>query len=282
MSSQKFFLPAKGRSKTDLHVHTTASDGAYPPHEVVRLAKERSIAVLAVTDHDTVGGLGEAEKAAEKYGIILIPGIELSTIHEQHEIHILGYQICPANSQLLYSLQTLKAARDNRAQHIVAKLNKLGYRVTMEEVRAKAGSDLIGRPHIALSMIDHGIVNSIDEGFARFLNPGGLAYVSRYRISPTQAIKLVREAGGTAVLAHPGLDFPARLLPELVEAGLGGIEVYHPDNSLQIRDYYLRRANEAGLLVTGGSDFHGHHPEDLDRLGSLPTPRDSLLRLTEC
>jgi len=281
VSSLKFSLPAKSRLKTDLHVHTTASDGAYSPREVFRLAKERGITVLAITDHDTVGGLPEAEKVAEEYGLSFVPGIELSTIHEEHEIHILGYQIQRQNEQLLASLQTLAAARDNRASKIVAKLNELGYPVTMEEVKSKAGSELIGRPHIALAMMDHGIIKNIEEGFARFLSPGGRAYVSRYRISPCQALKLINAAGGIAVLAHPGLDFPARLLPELIVAGLGGIEVYHPDNSLQIRDYYQRRAHESGLIITGGSDFHGHEADDLTYFGQLPTPLETLVRFAE-
>lgn len=274
MSSPKY----SPKLKTDLHVHTRVSDGAYTPREVVKMARERSITILSITDHDTVAGLEEAKEAAEEYGVELVPGIELSTLAGESEIHILGYHLDPHNAELQKNLQTLSDARDTRAQLIVAKLNELGYTVTMAEVKAKAGSEIIGRPHIALAMIDHGLIKSIDEGFARFLSPGGLAYVPRFRITPQEAIILIKNAGGAAVLAHPGLNFPARLLPELIATGLAGIEVNHPDNSLQIRDYYQRRAHEAGLLITGGSDFHGHDEGDFHYFGQMATPYETIAK----
>lgn len=281
MSSQKYSPPKQQRLKVDLHVHTRASDGAYSPWEVVKMARERSIAILAITDHDTVSGLDEANRAAQEYGLELVPGIELSTLAEDKEIHILGYHLNPQNGKLLDTLHTLSSARDNRAQLIIAKLNELGYPLTMTDVKAKAGSEIIGRPHIALAMIELGLIKNIAEGFDRFLNPGGAAYVPRFRISPVQAIELIHEAGGVAVVAHPGMAFPARLLPELIDAGLAGIEVNHPDNSLQIRDYYQRRAQEAGLLITGGSDFHGHEEKDFRYFGQMLTPPETLARLQE-
>ena len=271
MSSSKY----SPKLKTDLHVHTRASDGAYTPREVVKMARERSITIMAIADHDTTSGLAEAKEVAQELGVELIPGIELSTIAGDNEIHILGYHIDPHNTQLQKNLQTLSEARDTRAQLIVAKLNELGYAVTMAEVKAKAGSEIIGRPHIALAMIDHELIKNIDEGFARFLSPGGLAYVPRFRVTPQEAIRLIKNAGGLAVLAHPGLNFPARLLPELIAVGLAGIEVNHPDNSLQIRDYYQRRAHEAGLFITGGSDFHGHDEDDFHYFGQMITPPET-------
>lgn len=267
------------RLKSDLHVHTRISDGAYTPYELVKLASERGISVLAITDHDTVAGIEEAKTAAEIFGIELISGVELSTILDDKEIHILGYQFDLKYPRLVDTLQTLSEARDRRAQKIISRLNELGYGVTMEDVREQAGSELIGRPHIALALIKHGYIHSIEEGFAKFLSPGGLAYVPRYRIQPQEAIKLIIEAGGLPILAHPGLSFPSQLLPEFVQWGLAGIEVYHPDNSLQIRDYYQRRADEEGLLVTGGSDFHGHEQTDFENLGQMPTKAETLAQI---
>jgi len=281
VSYPKFSPKNEYRIKCDLHVHTKASDGAYAPRELVMMARERGIEVLAVTDHDTVTGLPEAAQAAREMAVQLIPGIEISTVHERYEIHILGYQLDPQNKELLATLETIASARSNRARKIVAKLNELGHPVTLDEVLAKAGSEIVGRPHIALAMIDHGIIRSIEEGFDRYLSPGGLAYVPRFRITPQQAIELIHKAGGYAVLAHPGLGFPVSLLPDLLAAGLDGVEVYHPDNSPAIRDYYLRRAHEYGLLITGGSDFHGHDQEDFDFFGNMPVPEETLQKIGE-
>lgn len=281
MSSHKYSHESPRSIRADLHIHTKASDGAYTPREVVAMARERGISVLAITDHDTVSGLAEAREAAREYGLQLISGIELSTVTQNKEIHILGYCIDQENEGLMSALGSLSAARDKRAGLIVDKLKDLGYPLTMAEVKAKAGSEIIGRPHIALAMMDHGIINNISEGFARFLNPGGLAYVPRYRISPHQAVEIISKAGGFAVLAHPGTDFSASLLPELIAGGLAGIEVYHPENPLQIRDFYLSKAAENGLLVTGGSDFHGHDQGDFQYFGRMPVPAGTVSRLLE-
>ncbi len=278
MSSTKFSAKYT-KMKTDLHVHTKASDGAYTPTEIVKLAADKGIKLLAITDHDTIAGIMEAAEAAESLDLQLIPGIELSTTEKDKEIHILGYQINPANPVLLNSLQILAEARENRARQIIDKLNKLGYSLSMQDVEAKAGSEIIGRPHIALAMMERGIIQSIQEGFARFLSPGGLAYVPRYRLSPQEVIELILNAGGLPVLAHPGIDFPAQLLPKFIDYGLAGIEVFHPDNSLQIRDYYQRRANETGLLITGGSDFHGYDDRDFEYFGQMPISSTTLSEL---
>lgn len=280
MSSTKY-LTKYANIRTDLHLHTNFSDGAFTPTEVVQLSFEKGIKVVAVTDHDTVAGLKEAAEAADKLGLELLTGVELSTIERGKEIHILGYQIDPLNSFLLDSLQILAEARDLRARKIVTKLNDLGHQVTMQDVIAQAGSAIIGRPHIALAMMEQGITKSINEAFAKFLSPGGLAYVPRYRLKPQEAIELIVKAGGYPVLAHPGIDFPAKLLPVFVDFGLAGIEVHHPDNSPQIKDYYQRRANEAGLLITGGSDFHGHDRKDFIELGQMPTAATTLAELLQ-
>ncbi len=279
MSSATFSLKHYRNIKTDLHVHSKASDGAYTPGELVKLAFERNIKILSLTDHDTIHGLQEASETAKEYGVAFIPGIEFSTVYYDREVHILGYNFVPDSPVLTNALNKLSAARENRARKIIEKLNKLGYPITFSEVKAKSDSEIIGRPHIALAMIEHGIVSSIEEGFAKFLGPEGVAFVPRFKISPREAVQLIKEAGGLAVLAHPSNDFPSEHLPEFINYGLDGIEVYHPKNSPHISDYYYRRAVEAGLLITGGSDFHGHDADDFNNLGALPADPETLCRL---
>lgn len=262
--------------KTDLHVHTTASDGRFPPAEIVRLAVLKGITTLAVTDHDTVSGLEEAKNEAFMRRLAFIPGLELSTVYDDVEVHILGYGIQYEDGRLADVLHNLMQSREKRAEKIVDKLNTLGYPVTMEEVRKKAGSGSMGRPHIAMVMQDHGFVEDIQDGVTRFLNPGCPAYIPRLRISPLDAISLIRESGGIPVLAHPGDDLPQQLLPLCVENGLAGLEVYHPKHTPQLVRHFYDMAVLYNLLITGGSDFHGYTEEDWKNFGSMPIPDKSI------
>lgn len=270
----KLSYRSKPFPKIDLHVHTTASDGKLPPREVVRLAYEKGICYLAITDHDTVEGLQEAAEEASKYQphLHFIPGIEFSTLFEAKEIHLLGYQINWTSRDFLTELTGLQEARKTRVQKMVDRLSQMGLPVRLQEVEQKAQGSSIGRPHIALVLKERGIVKSVDEGFKNYLTPGCPAFVPRFKLSPFAAIDLVRAAGGIPVLAHPGLECPTELIPKLIKHGLQGIEVYHPKNGPEQKAQYLELAAKHHLLITGGSDFHGHEEEDYADFGAMRVP----------
>lgn len=268
--------------KVDLHLHTTASDGAYSPREIVHLARKKGISALAVTDHDTITGLIEAEKECRKYNIDFFPGIEFSTYFEKYELHILGYNINGNNEKLQEMLRQLQESRKTRIEKMVSKLSAQGFPIEISDVRRKSLHQNLGRPHIALILKEQGIVQSIEEAFTNYLNPGCPAYVPRYRLSSLAAIQLVQEAGGVSVLAHPGIHCPDKILPVLIEKGLQGIEVFHPKHSLERENYYLQVAQENKLIITGGSDFHGHEEKDFVHLGEIKVPFSSIKKLKGC
>lgn len=265
--------------KIDLHVHTTASDGAYSPKKIVHLAKEKGISFLAVTDHDTITGLGEAENECRKCKIDFFPGIEFSTCLERYELHILGYNINWNNEKLQEMLLKLHEDRKTRIEKMVVKLSELGIPIKIEDVRNKSLHQNLGRPHIALVLMELGVVQSIEEAFTNWLNPRSPAFVPRYRLSPLTAIQLLQEAGGVPVLAHPGIDCPNWILPSLIENGLQGIEVFHPKHSEEMKSYYLKIAEENKLIITGGSDFHGHEEKDFAQFGEMKVPFSSIKKL---
>ncbi len=250
--------------RADLHTHTLASDGTCTPAENVRLAKEAGLHAVAITDHDTVAGIGEAMKASREYGVQVIPGVEISSVGIGQDIHVLGYFIPYEDEKFMAELAKLRDTRHKRNKMLVAKLNELGIPIDLEKVyRRKEGTDKnIGRPHIAEELMELGAVKSIEEAFEKYLGKGGLAYVNPPRISPQEAIRLIRQSGGVAVLAHPGLYGNDDFVEELILHGLDGIEVWHPDNSEEQRQHYMRLADDYGLVMTGGSDFHGWRGEE--------------------
>lgn len=248
--------------RPDLHLHTTASDGVYPPSELVRLLQRADVTFFSVTDHDTMAGLAEAEDAALQRGIAFLPGVEISTEGEA-EVHILGYGVNRQDPVLLSFFEKMADDRVNRIRAIGEKLKELGYPLDVDGVMADAGES-IGRPHLARAMVSKGYVASVAEAFDRFLGDGKAAYIPREKMAAGRAISLLRERGAVPVLAHPALiQWPMeRFLPLLhtwMDAGLMGLEVYHPSNR---GDYgkWDRLARQHGLLVTGGSDFHDHDP----------------------
>ncbi|MFZ2088641.1 MAG: PHP domain-containing protein [Desulfobaccales bacterium] len=253
----------------DLHTHSNASDGSLPPREVVRLARERGLAALALTDHDTIDGLTQAMAAGEEFALEVIPGVEISAKHPQGSMHILGYFLDFGSDLLAKRLEVLKQARKDRNPQIVAKLNQRGIPVTMEQVERISGGGQVGRPHIAQAIFQHGYVKSLQEAFDVYLGNNGLAYVSKFRFPPDEAMAMIRDARGLAVLAHPftlGLHtFEALgpLLEELMSLGLAGIECYYPEHSPHQTALYLSLARKLGLLITGGSDFHGDIKPDV-------------------
>jgi predicted metal-dependent phosphoesterase TrpH len=253
----------------DLHTHSTASDGSLTPRELVRLAKERGLAAIALTDHDTVDGLPEAMAAGAEFGLEVIPGVEISARHLLGSMHILGYFLDYTSPRLAERLAVLKQARKERNPRIVAKLNALGIPLTLAQVEAVAGGGQVGRPHIARALLVGGYVRDLQEAFDIYLGNQGKAYVSKFRFPPEEALAMIREAGGIPVLAHPftlnlhTLPDLRRLLQELQPLGLAGVECYYPEHSPEQEALYLRAARDAGLLVTGGSDFHGDNKPEV-------------------
>ena len=269
----------------DLHTHTKASDGTCEPAENVRLTKEAGLKALAITDHDTVAGVPEALAAGRELGIEVIPGVEVSSVGRGQDIHVLGYFIPYEDSAFQERLVGLRETRHERNQLLIAKLQELGIPITLESVyRRKQGTDKnIGRPHIAEELIELGIVATIEEAFEKYLGKGAAAYVNPPRITPQEAIRLIQDAGGAAVLAHPGLYDDDELVQELIAFGLDGIEVNHPDNTEEQRLVYSTWAKEHGLVMTGGSDFHGWRGEEPFHamLGSHTAQIEAVERLRE-
>jgi len=243
--------------RIDLHLHTTASDGLLPPAALLQAVRSADLQVFSVTDHDTVDALEEIEADARRFGLRLIPGIELSAMWRKVEFHILGYFVDPGDAALLAFLRARREARRTRLRVMLNRLRGLGIVVEAEEVLARAQDGNVGRPHLARVLVHHGFVANTDEAFDRYLAEGKPAYVPRPEVTVADAIRVIHEAGGLASLAHPGLHNRDEAIPELVAAGLDAIEVYHVNHSPGLATHYRRVAAARGLLVTGGSDFHG-------------------------
>jgi predicted metal-dependent phosphoesterase TrpH len=274
--------------KVDLHSHTTASDGVQPPAENVRLAKQKGLQAIGITDHDTVAGIPEAIAEGKMIGIEVVPGIEISSAHEGVDIHVLGYYINYENKDFLDRLEKLRDVRDLRNQMMVERLQKLGIEITLEEVNARKPArkkgENIGRPHIAEVLMEKGIVDTMEEAFRQYLGREGKAYVNPPRIRPGEAIQIIRQAGGVPVLAHPGLYNLDEAVIDLIENhGLPGIEVYHPDHSEEDEERYRQIAERYQLIITAGSDFHGERNGDVFHapIGTKTVDYDVVNRLKE-
>jgi 3',5'-nucleoside bisphosphate phosphatase len=272
--------------RMDCHVHTTASDGIHSPSEVVRLARKAGLAAVAITDHDTVSGIDEAMEEGKRLGIDVVPGVEISTLWQGKEIHMLGLFLNHRDPFLTAKLEELRNVRVLRNRMMIKKLNQLGIDITLEEVEArkKGKADLnVGRPHIAEVLIEKGVVRTMNEAFDLYLGKDGKAYVTPDRISPMEAVNLIHRSGGAAVIAHPGLYGLDELIPLLVEKGLDGIEVNHPDHAEEDRERYYRMAIEYRLIATAGSDFHGERNGSMYHapLGTCTVDVETILALRE-
>jgi predicted metal-dependent phosphoesterase TrpH len=276
-------------SRIDLHLHTTHSDGSLSPAEVLRLAHKAGVTALAITDHDIVSGIPEAIAVGTDLGIEVISGVEISSRVGKSELHILGYCLRWQDPELDQRLAALRASRHSRNPQIIEHLRSLGLDVTYEEVRTLAGTDAVGRPHIARLLMDKHYASSAKDAFDRYLAEGRPAYVARELPAPADAIAWIRAAGGVAVLAHPtwanvsgeGLN---RLLMNLKTEGLGGIEVHYSTHTKRQTMDYLDLAKRLDLLITGGSDFHGITKPDIEvgtGRGDLKVPRRLLDPLKE-
>jgi 3',5'-nucleoside bisphosphate phosphatase len=268
----------------DLHLHTTASDGTLSPSAIVARAKEQGFSAIAITDHDTTAGLEEALAAGEKLNIEVIPGIELSTLEGNREIHLLGYYLDPENAELQLMLEKMIATRQNRSALMVEKLNSLGYNITISRVYEIAGTEFIGRPHIARALLEKGFIDGISEAFTEdFIGRGGRAYIERFKLTPSEGIAILLKAKAIPVLAHPGFlgQGPPLLEDEillLINIGLYGIEVYYSKHTPDQEEYYKQLAQKHNLLITGGSDCHGYS-DATNCLGSIKLPYSNVVAL---
>ncbi len=254
----------------DLHLHSIYSDGSFSPKELIEMAVNKGVKTIALADHDTVEGVGEIVECGLEKGIEVIPAIEFSTFSDQAEIHILGYYIDYKSEVFLAKIKELFKSRLNRARKMVEKLNDLGIGITYKGVQGLAGDKYIGRPHIARAMIAAGYIDTMKQAFSNdYIGNGGKAYVSKSRLSPADAIEIIKQAGGIAALAHPffinnGNSLDKEAIKSLISLGLEGIEVFHSQHNKQTSDFYLDIAGDLGLLVTGGSDFHGENTPGLE------------------
>ena len=295
----------------DLHTHSTSSDGSLEPDALVRHAYGLGLAAIALTDHDTVSGVDASLEEGKRLGMEVIPGVEISVSlsswdlpsftcpHAQHgkhpaepaepEMHLLGYFFSGSYEILLETLEELRQKREQRNPKIIAKLNELGFDITLEEVTEKAAGGIVGRPHIARVLLDKGYISSISEGFDRYLAAGRPAYFKKDKLTPEEGISEIIRAGGVPVLAHPiYLGIWGRQLGKVLErlktAGLKGIEALYTENTKEQTEELLKLAEEFGLRVTGGSDFHGSFKPDIEAgsgRGDLRVPYSLLSALKE-
>ena len=271
----------------DLHTHTTASDGSESPATVVAMAAAAGLEALAITDHDTMDGIPEGAAAASELDVMLVPGVELSTefvgpAGKKQEVHVLGYFPDPNSEGLARHMFDSKDERKGRARQIVDKLNTLGLHITWERVLEIAGDARIGRPHIARAIIEAGYVQSWNEAFDKWIGNDAPGYVGRSKMGPSAAVRMLRDAGAVTSLAHPMYDFHGgvldldALLPEMMEAGLQGLEVYCSNQPASVTDKYRSVARKFGLLATGGSDFHGDQVSAGVRVGDATATSEVL------
>lgn len=266
----------------DLHTHTTCSDGCHSPTELVTKAATRGIQVLAITDHDTVRGVEEAEREAEKRGIDYIPGIEFSADVQDREVHILAYGIDPEGDRLHEHIQKMQAARERRAWRMVERLGKVGLTLNESTVEEKISeTHSVGRPHIAELLVKAGYVKNTDRAFEQYLGENGPGYVAKPNVEAKRVLSLINHLGGVSVLAHPGHWTSSRHIRALVDLGLCGIELWHPAHDSSLRSYYARIARDYNLCTTGGSDYHGRTKEDDYYFGRVGMPETEWERFSE-
>jgi hypothetical protein len=262
----------------DLHLHTVFSDGTYTPDGLILEAHRQNLSTIAVVDHDSVDGIDPTIEVAKTGGIELIPGIELTAECEGQEIHILGYLIDYKNPELREKLDFLKKNRLERIYKIAKKLNEIGVKLDVQGVFALAKFGTVGRLHIARAMVKQGLVGSAAGAFTKYIGDKCPAYVCGFRFSPLEAISLIKKVGGIAVLAHPYTLRNDELIPQFIDYGLMGLEVYYPEHTQGMINFYLNLAKSYNLLITGGSDCHGDAKPEV-KIGSVKIPYDLVEKL---
>jgi predicted metal-dependent phosphoesterase TrpH len=252
----------------DLHCHSTASDGVDAPTRVVERAAAAGLKVLSLTDHDTLDGVAEAQAAGEKFGVEIVPGVELTCYQDRKEVNILGYWVDGSEERLAAHCRRFVAARIDRAHQIGARLAELGARIDIDELVANADGGVVGRPHVARALLEAGHVATLQEAFDRFLANGGPADIPKMMVEPRECIEMIHGAGGIAVIAHAGIWNQFDLIPHLASIGLDGVEVWHSAHSREDSDRLEEIADRFGLAKTGGSDCHGKLGERPELLGT--------------
>lgn len=273
----------------DLHVHSTASDGSFTPAGLVAEAEKAGLAAIAITDHDSVGGIPEALKAGRSCGLEVVPGIELSAEYADTEIHVVGLYIDPETPGLLEQIRMFVDNRDNRNLKMIEKLREAGFSITAEAIYKRNPDSVIARPHIARYLAETGQVKDVKTVFDKYIGDGCPCFVDRFKITPMQAVELIHAAGGTAILAHPCLyKMDRRVLLEMVEkmlgSGLDGIEAVYSCNQGSDEKDYREIAARYGLLLSGGSDFHGASKPHIHLgtgRGNLRVPYEFLEKIKE-
>ena len=265
----------------DLHIHTHYSDSTLSPQEVVQESIKAKLACIGITDHDCIAGVAQTQQAAEESGLEVIAGVELSSEIEGKDVHILGYFVDIVDQDFNSELSKMQEHRILRIKKMVECLNQLGMKdVDFHEVLNLTKSNAVGRPHLAAVLKEKGKVSSMAEAFTKYIGEGCPAYVPKYKRTPFEAIKLVRKAGGVAVLAHPVVTNKDELIPSFVEAGLQGLEVYYPNYSNTTIKHYLGIARKHHLAVTGGSDAHGDAKTN-SYVGKAQVPYQYVIQLKE-
>ncbi len=264
----------------DLHIHTTFSDGSYTPQEIVRASVKQGVSAISIVDHDTVEGIDLTIDTAKNENIEVIPGRELSTDCDGLEVHILGYFIDYKNEHLLAKLDSLRKIRIQRLYKILNKLSVMGINLDADSVFDIANKATVGRLHIAQAMLKQGIVGSIPEAFQKYIGNKCPAYVCGFGFSPLEAIRLIKDITGIPVLAHPYSLKRDELIPQFVNYGLMGLEVYYPEHSQAMINFYLGLAREYNLLITGGSDYHGEVKSGVN-IGMINFPYELVERLKQ-
>jgi len=267
--------------KADLHLHTTASDGRLSPEDVVRTAAHLGLAVISITDHDSLDGIAIALKAAGQYpSLTVIPGVEVSTDVPHGEVHVLGYFVDHTNPELIIKLAAFRNSRKVRAQRMIEKLATMGVHIDWPRVQDIAGTGSVGRPHIAQAMLEKGYIPSLKEAFNKYIGREAPAYVEREKMTPEEVVELITQVGGLAVLAHPAqIDDLEHLIPRLQRVGLVGVEAYYNSYPPKTIQYLASVAHKHALVATGGSDFHGMDRATETPIGGVSIPPESINRI---
>lgn len=263
------------KNKVDLHTHTIYSDGALTPKELLDLAKEKGLSTISITDHDTIDGIDEAIRYGKEIGIEVIPGLEISTDVEGSEIHLLGYFIDYKNAELKKYLKFFRSERTHRAKRIIKKLNSVGIKISLDDVKVIANGSPLCRPHIAKAIYNSGYITNYNQAFTKYIGDDKPAFEKKIHVSPQSAIKIIKDSGGLSFIAHPG-HMDESILKTLITLGIDGIEVIHSSHKRYQQKFYRGIVNQYCLLESGGSDFHGGLRNDEVNLGKYFTKRSVL------
>jgi predicted metal-dependent phosphoesterase TrpH len=262
--------------RVDLHAHTVFSDGLFTPEELVAEATRLKLTAVAITDHDSVGGVDRAIAAGRQHQLEVVPGVEMSCNTSGVDVHVLGYYVDCQKPEVQEFFKMVRQKRAERAEKMVAKMRELGVNITIEQVRAQAQGAATGRPHVAQALVEAAAVRTIDEAFQRYIGYEGPAYFPKMQMTPKAAMDFIHRHDGVAVVAHPGTYHNDAAVYAAIAAGADGLEVWHPDHAPRNIDHYREVATKNGLLMTGGSDCHGGRKLGKVYLGSVTVPYSCL------